>query len=150
MLWSPSVSPQWRDGKHDHGDGRSCAMPHTVLMVDDNVFSREAIATMLRKIGHRVFCAADGHQALDMLEDHWPDVVLLDLALPRLNGLDWLKTVRQMPAWKDLPVILFTGSGDARELVEGLGVAECLVKSHASVKQIHAAIARAPSQAAVA
>lgn len=117
-------------------------MPCTILIVDDVSTCRETIATMLRMVGYRVFCAADGNQAIDMLEDHWPDLVMLDLALPRLSGLDWLQTIRQMPQWKDLPVLLFTGSGDVTNLTEGLRVDGCLVKSHASVRMIRDAIER--------
>lgn len=125
-------------------------MSPTVLLVDDASTCRELIATALGRAGYRVVSAEDGRRAIELLEDHSPDVVLLDLALPRMDGLDLLRTIRQMRQWRDLPVVLFTGSGNALRLTDGLGVEECLVKSVASVAEIRNAIGRAIRKLAAA
>ena len=67
-----------------------------------------------------------------------------------MDGLDLLRTIRQMRQWRDLPVVLFTGSGNALRLTDGLGVEECLVKSVASVAEIRNAIGRAIRKLAAA
>lgn len=119
-------------------------MPYTILLVDDILTCREPIAACLRLAGYRVVCAADGRQALDLLEDCSPDLVLLDMAMPRKTGLEFLQEIREVPQWRDLPVILFTGSGDVlRKLGYELQVEECLVKSQVTPAQIRDAIHRA-------
>lgn len=123
-------------------------MPHTVLLVDDTSSCREAIATVLRVSGYRVVCAQDGRRAIDALENCSPDVIMLDLAMPHMSGLDLLRQIRGLPQWKDLPAILFTGSGDMAQLVQGLGVAQTLVKAQASTSQIREAVSRAVGRSA--
>ena len=118
-------------------------MPHTILLVDDLALCREPIAAMLRQLGYRVHCAADGRKAMEMLEDYSPDLVLLDLAMPRMGGLDVLEAIRDLPQYRDLPIIVFSGSGNAAGLVRGLRVQDCLVKGHASLADLRASIERA-------
>ena len=118
-------------------------MTYTVLLVDDTCTCRETIAMILRAGGYRVVMAEDARRAIDMLENCTPDVILLDLAMPHTSGLELLRQIRESPQWRDLPAILFTGSGDLLHLTDGLGVVETLVKSHATTAQIRQAVARA-------
>lgn len=118
-------------------------MPQTILLVDDSAVCREAVAACLRMSGYRVACAADGREARDLLDNCFPDLVLLDLAMPRMSGLDLLREIRQMPEGRDLPVILFTASGDVAATFHDLGVQDCLVKTQVSVATIRFTIARA-------
>ena len=114
----------------------------TILIVDDTLSCRESVAAMLRRSGYRVICAENGRRAQDMLEDTSPDLMLLDLAMPDSSGPDFLETVRADLRWRDLPVILFTGSGDVMELAKDMGVRDCLVKSHHSFSDVRHAIER--------
>jgi CheY-like chemotaxis protein len=114
-----------------------------ILVIDDNASCREVVTAALRRSRHKVVCAANSRQAIDLLEDCSPDLLLLDLALPEMSGLELLRSVRQMPQWRDLPVILFTGSGDVMRLADGLGVSECLVKSGFSAESLRNAVDRA-------
>ncbi|HSZ55875.1 MAG TPA: response regulator [Tepidisphaeraceae bacterium] len=116
---------------------------HKILIIDDNASCREVVATALRLSRHRVICAGSSREAIQLLENSSPDLILLDLALPEMSGLELLRTVRQMPQWRDLPVILFTGSGDIMHLTQGLGVSECLIKSDFSADALRSAVARA-------
>lgn len=115
----------------------------TVLIVEDVETCREPIAAVLRLKGYRVICAENARRARQALEEHSPDVVLLDLALPDVSGLDFLKELRESQLWHDLPAVVFSGSGDVSPLMSGLGVTACLVKSQSSTTQIRAAIERA-------
>ena len=65
-----------------------------VLVVDDEPTVREVVAGYLRRDGHEVFEAADGTTALELLETNPPDLIVLDMMLPGVNGLDVLRRVR--------------------------------------------------------
>jgi DNA-binding response OmpR family regulator len=113
---------------------------YTILIVDDTLSCRESVAVMLRRSGYRVICAENSRRALDLLEDTSPDLMLLDLAMPDSSGPEFLQSVRADLRWRDLPVILFTGSGDVMELARDMGVRDCLVKSHHSFSDVRRAI----------
>lgn len=115
----------------------------TILMVDDTEACREPIAALLRRAGYRILCAENLRRAATLLDDNTPDLLLLDVAMPDGGGIDFLRELRKSPQFHDLPVILFTGSGDVSLIAEGLNVQEVLVKSHSSMREIQSAIRRA-------
>lgn len=88
-----------------------------VLVVDDEPTVREVVAGYLRRDGHEVDEAADGPTALALLESRPPDLVVLDLMLPGVNGLDILRRIR---ASGDLPVIMLTARSEEPDRVAGL------------------------------
>ena len=88
-----------------------------VLVVDDEPTVREVVVGYLRRDGHEVAEAADGHTALALLESEPPDLVVLDMMLPGVNGLDVLRRVR---ASSDVPVIMLTARADESDRVAGL------------------------------
>jgi DNA-binding response OmpR family regulator len=77
-----------------------------VLVVEDDADTRGLYATFLDSEGFRVIQAGDGLQAMSRLASERPDVMLLDLGLPRLNGVQLLRFVRQQPRLADLPVVV--------------------------------------------
>jgi DNA-binding response OmpR family regulator len=88
-----------------------------VLVVDDEPTVREVVAGYLRRDGHDVAEAADGNTALDLLEADPPDLVVLDMMLPGVNGLDILRRVRST---SDIPVIMLTARAEEADRVSGL------------------------------
>ncbi len=88
-----------------------------VLVVDDEPTVREVVASYLRRDGHDVAEAADGNVALELLDADPPDLVVLDMMLPGVNGLDVLRRVR---AVSDIPVIMLTARADETDRVSGL------------------------------
>ena len=88
-----------------------------VLVVDDEPTVREVVAGYLRRDGHIVSEAADGPAALALLESDPPDLVVLDMMLPGVNGLDILRRIRQMG---DMPVIMLTARTEESDRVAGL------------------------------
>jgi DNA-binding response OmpR family regulator len=88
-----------------------------VLVVDDEPTVREVVAGYLRRDGHTVSEAADGPAALALLESEPPDLVVLDMMLPGVNGLDILRRIRQMG---DMPVIMLTARAEESDRVAGL------------------------------
>jgi len=80
----------------------------TVLAVDDTRALRAMLEDCLRKGGHTVILAADGMEALDQLRKHKPDIVITDLNMPRMNGLDFIEAARKEPEGQALPMLLLT------------------------------------------
>jgi len=85
--------------------------PHRVLVVDDNVDGAESVALLLRLFGHEVRVAHDGLAALAAVEAFRPEVVLLDIGLPGMDGLEVARTLRQQPDLKDVLLVALTGYG---------------------------------------
>ena len=88
-----------------------------VLVVDDEPTLRRTLSILLRARGYEVVAAADGRGALAAAAAEHPDVVVLDLGLPDLDGVD---VVRQLRGWTPVPVLVLSGRLDARQKVSAL------------------------------
>ena len=80
----------------------------TVLVVDDNADTRRVVRWGLERWGYQVLEASDGRQALEVAAEHRPDLVLMDLAMPVLDGFDAIRSIRAHPDLRELPVIAVT------------------------------------------
>jgi len=80
-----------------------------ILLVDDSKFLRLATERALMRAGYEVSCAADGEQALQVARKKRPDVILLDMLLPKMTGPDVLKALKNDPATAGIAVVVFTG-----------------------------------------
>lgn len=92
----------------------------TILVVDDHALNLELLKQDLDDVGYRVVTARSGREALTILPRNPPDLILLDIMMPELSGLDVLKRIRQAPDTRDIPVILVTAKSQSRDVVEGL------------------------------
>ncbi|HEV8045543.1 MAG TPA: response regulator transcription factor [Rubrobacter sp.] len=90
-----------------------------VLIVDDEPNIREVVGLYLRRDGHDVVSAADGEEALEVFRKSEPDLVVLDLMLPRLSGLE---VCRRMQAERRVPLIMLTARGEEEERIVGLSL----------------------------
>jgi len=93
---------------------------HTLLVVDDNQENRDLLSRRLRKRGFAVLTAEDGQRALEIVETQQVDLVLLDVMMPGLDGLQVLKILRERPATAELPVIMATAKSESEDIVEAL------------------------------
>jgi CheY-like chemotaxis protein/two-component sensor histidine kinase len=99
------------------------SQPHTqtkqparrILVVDDNKDAAESFAKLLELAGHEVRMAHDGLEAVNLAGAFRPDVVLLDIGLPKLNGLDAARHIRQQPWGKDMTLVALTGWGQEED-----------------------------------
>lgn len=94
----------------------------TILVVEDEDDIQELIRYNLEKEGYRVYCSATGERALKDVEKRKPDLVLLDLMLPGLDGLSVCREIRSMPGARQVPVIMLTAKGEEADVVAGLEV----------------------------
>ena len=87
----------------------------TILIVEDNDDARESLGLLLESLGHRVFAAADGPHGVALALGHQPEVVLIDLGLPGLDGYEVARAVRASPVGKAALLIAVTGYGQAED-----------------------------------
>ncbi len=102
----------------------------TILVVDDHEEIREALAEILEEEGHEVLQAVDGLDALKVVAARLPDVILLDIAMPGMDGLETLQRLKDQPESSNLPVIMVTAQGDRQNMVRAvqLGVRDYVTK----------------------
>ena len=79
-----------------------------ILIVDDSLSVRNSLSQLMRDSGYQPILARDGREAVIILDSEKPDVVLTDLEMPRMNGLDLVSYIRNSSAWKDLPTVMIT------------------------------------------
>lgn len=84
-----------------------------ILIVDDQPDSLESFALLFQNAGHEVTCASDGRKALSFLAKQVPDVILLDLLMPEMDGVSFLKILRSQLGIHELPVVVLTGYPDS-------------------------------------
>jgi len=103
---------------------------HRVLIVDDNRDSADSLSMLLEITGNKTFLAHDGVEALDAAEKYRPDVMLVDIGLPRLDGHEVCRRIREQPWGKDTVMIALTGWGqeDDRRKSQEAGFNGHLVK----------------------
>ena len=92
----------------------------TLLVVDDNELNRDMLSRRLKSRGYTVFTAEDGQQALDLVAARPFDLILLDIMMPVLSGIDVLKVLRQKHSLTELPVIMATAKDQGEDIVEAL------------------------------
>ena len=95
---------------------------HTALVVDDDPAAREIVGNALRSAGWSIHEAADGQQALDRLAEGRPELILLDLMMPVMDGFDFLVELHTHPEWREIPVIVLTAkdlSPEDRRVLSG-------------------------------
>lgn len=97
-------------------------MKSKILVVDDEPDALELIEYKLRGAGYQVFTAADGASALKLARKHKPDVVVLDLMLPEVDGIEVCKNLRRDPETADMPILMLTAKADEIDRVIGLEV----------------------------
>ena len=96
----------------------------TVLVVDDNADTRAVVRWMLERGGCRVLEAADGHEALEVVVESHPDLVLMDLSMPRVDGYDAIRQIRGREEFARLPIIAVTAF-DRADSRDGAAEAGC-------------------------
>jgi len=91
-----------------------------ILVVDDEKEISAYLDSKLTQLGHIVFTAEDGEEALRQAFLHFPDIILLDVRMPKLNGIEVLKRLKSDERTKDVPVILLSAKAQSNEITAGL------------------------------
>ncbi|HBH00655.1 MAG TPA: hypothetical protein DDZ42_01860 [Candidatus Rokubacteria bacterium] len=109
-----------------------------ILLVEDDRFLRRACEASLRQRGFGVLVATDGEEGLRLARAEHPDLVLLDMLMPKLSGLEVLRALRQDEATRAMRVMILSNSSREQDVAEAtaLGVVSYLVKSNLSLQQL--------------
>jgi len=95
-------------------------MEELILVVDDEEDIQELVSYTLSKIGFKVLGAATGEEAVRMSRDHSPDLIILDLMLPGIDGLDVCRILKADPQTGSIPVLMLTAKGEEADIITGL------------------------------
>jgi CheY-like chemotaxis protein len=119
-----------RDARDPSSDSGAHARAAAILVVDDLEVNRELLSERLSERGHLVFQAADGESALELIEQQSFDAVILDVMMPKIDGLTLLRIIREKHSLAELPVLMATARGERSDLIEALrlGANDYLVK----------------------
>lgn len=111
---------------------------HTILLAEDDRFLRRAVEVALTKRGFNVLLAVDGQEALDKTRAHKPELLLLDLLMPRMTGIEVLQALRADAATRDIRVLILSNSSKELEMhaAERLGVAGYWIKANLSLQEL--------------
>jgi CheY-like chemotaxis protein len=117
----------------------------SILVVEDEGDSREFVSRYLERSGHRVIAAENGRRALQLLLSQHPDLIVLDLRMPELDGISLLEVMRSYLRWHDLPVIILSAHGTGGELQKArdLGAFRIFHKANFRLAELAEAIAQA-------
>jgi DNA-binding response OmpR family regulator len=111
---------------------------HKVLIVEDEISLAKVLRDNFIKDGFDVLLAEDGKIGLDMALREMPEIILLDIAMPVMDGLEMLKLLKDDRVGKEIPVVILTNYGDMEKFKQAkeLGVADYLVKADWSMRDI--------------
>jgi len=114
--------------------------PLTALVVDDSITMRRVTQRLLERRGVRVLTARDGLDAVTVLQDHEPDIILLDIEMPRMDGYQFATHVRNDPRCKDIPIVMITSRSGEKHRARAIeiGVNDYLSKPYQEDQLINA------------
>ncbi|MDP7041328.1 MAG: response regulator [Gammaproteobacteria bacterium] len=115
-------------------------LPALALVVDDSITMRRVTQRLLERNGMRVITAKDGLEALEVLQDHIPEIIFLDVEMPRMDGYEFAGHVRNNPATADLPIIMVTSRAGEKHRARAieLGVNDYLGKPYQEHEMLEA------------
>jgi CheY-like chemotaxis protein len=105
-----------------------------ILLIEDDLILQEMYEAKFTMEGFSTLRALNGSEAMALLKDNKPDIILLDILMPEMNGFEFLKNLKKEPRYQTVPVILLTNLGGHgidgdREMAYALGVRDYLIKS---------------------
>jgi DNA-binding response OmpR family regulator len=115
-----------------------------ILLVEDDRFLRRACETSLRQRGFTVIAATDGEEGLRLARAEHPDLILLDLLMPKLSGVEVLRALKADVGTKAIPVLILSNSSREQDVSEviSLGAVAYWVKANLSLKELGERVAR--------
>jgi len=116
------------------------AQSHSILYIDDDSMSRELIGSFLKENGYQVFLGGSGEEGLALFADHAPDVVLLDLRMPGMDGFEVLERIRSED--QTVPVLVISGVGEMEDVIQAVraGASNYVIKSLKNLSVLEEAV----------
>jgi CheY-like chemotaxis protein len=109
-----------------------------ILLVEDDAFVGDIYQTKLGQMGYIVQVAENGLEAMKLVGRKAPDLILLDIVMPYMDGIEVLKKLKEKDEWKSIPVVLLTNLSEKEKVEEGLslGAKDYLIKSHFTPSEV--------------
>ncbi|HNP79549.1 MAG TPA: response regulator [Candidatus Pacearchaeota archaeon] len=109
-----------------------------VLIIEDDKFLRELLGKKISSLGYSAVLAIDGEDGLEKMKTEKPDIILLDLILPGMNGFEVLEQAKKNPTINETPIIILSNLGQSEDIEKGLrlGAKDFLVKAHFTPQEI--------------
>ncbi len=112
-------------------------MHKKILIIEDEQTITKALATELTEgNGFKIETASDGQQGWEKAKELKPDLIVLDLILPKLDGFSVLQKIKSNEETKNIPIVVLTNLSDVHDKVRQLGAEECLIKSDSTMDDI--------------
>ena len=113
-------------------------MAKKILIIEDDNFLRILLSKKLRSEVYSILSAAESVEAFNLLKSNKPDLILLDLLLPGVDGFEILKKIRQTEETKNIPVIVFSNLSEEKDIkkVQDLGITDFMVKSNFTLDEL--------------
>jgi CheY-like chemotaxis protein len=96
--------------------------PKTILVVEDSALNRKLVQTLLRSQGYRLLIAVDGQEAIEIATREQPDLILMDMQLPKVSGYDATQTLKAQPETASIPIVALTAHAMAEEREHALSI----------------------------
>lgn len=113
-------------------------MQKSILIAEDDPMMRQVLVQRLELEGYKVYAAADGDQALKFALQHHPDLIILDILMPKMNGQEVLQALRKEPWGKNAKIFMFTNMSSQEQIAKAAeyGVTDYFVKSDWSLDML--------------
>ena len=113
-------------------------MPKKILLVEDEAALRKTLGAVLKQEGYKMLLASDGETGLRLAKTKKPDLILLDLVLPKLHGFDVLTQLKSDPSTKQIPVIIMTNLEKIEDIEKAIemGATTYLIKARYSLEEV--------------
>ena len=117
-------------------------MNNIILLVEDDPFLIDIYTTKLKEVGYNVQVAQDGEEAMSKIKEYKPDLVLLDIVLPTVNGWEILKRVKKDEELSGVRIVILSNLAEKEEVERGInaGAIKYLVKAHYTTTEVVAEI----------
>jgi len=105
-------------------------MPFRILVIEDEPANIQTLSTLLKERGHQINIATNGRQALEVLERIRPDLILLDIMMPEMDGFETCRRIKASAPWREIPIIFLTAKTETADIVRGfeLGAVDYVAK----------------------
>lgn len=109
-----------------------------ILLVEDDKLLRDLLSKKIEKAGYKIECASDGLEGLEALKKNIPDLVLLDIIMPRKSGFEVIQEMKKDDNLKDIPIVIVSNSGQPVEIdrAKELGVKDWIVKTEFDLDEV--------------
>lgn len=151
FLSSPDAISSSRHPLKSDSESQDTLLQSRILLVDDCDVTRTIIKAKLKKVGFRVFEAASGREALKSIDEVKPDLILLDVVMEDIDGLETCKRLKQSEHFQETPIIFLSGKAEKENVIDGLqagaadyiakpfdaGEAIARIKTHLKIRKLH-------------